>query len=294
MGESNGQTANTDGAGTGIDQKKTGDGEENKGSTGANWREGLPEDIRSLQTLEKFKDESEMIQMPINVARSYIAAEQLIGRDKIPVPKTPEEWESAYTRLGRPDTPELYTLPVLDTLPKELKTSIEEDAKWFRKEAHGLGLNGKQATELFAKFSNRVTEQVQKSNTADEGAKAEAEAVLRGEFGTNYDGKMILANRAIHEFGGEELSSLVENVKIGSNPTLIKAFAKIGGMIAEDLGLDKNTGAYTHSKETVSEQIATLQGSPEYIDASNPLHIGTVAKVAKLMQVLHGNTPIGR
>lgn len=294
MGETNGQTTDTGSTGAGTGQTEAGTGQTNQNNTGANWRDGLPEDIRSLQTLEKFKDESEMISMPVNVARSYIAAEQLIGRDKIPVPKTPEEWESAYTRLGRPDTPELYTLPVVETLPKELKTAVEEDAKWFRKEAHGLGLNGKQATELFSKFSGRVVEQIQKSNTADEGAKAEAEAVLRGEFGTKYDGKMILANRAIHEFGGKELSNLVETAKIGSNPVLIKAFAKIGGMIAEDLGLDKNTGAYTHSKETVSEQIATLQGAPEYLDAANPLHTGAVAKVAKLMQVLHGSKPIGR
>ena len=44
-----------------------------------------------------------MISMPINVARSYINAEQLIGRDKIPIPKTPEEWDATYKRLGKPD-----------------------------------------------------------------------------------------------------------------------------------------------------------------------------------------------
>ena len=250
--------------------------------------------MKNLSTLEKFKDESEMISMPINVARSYITAEQLIGRDKIPVPKTPEEWESAYTRLGRPDTPDLYTLPIAETIPAELKVPIEEDAKWFRSEAHKLGLNGKQATELFTKFSGRIVEQLQNTNSASEGAKASAEATLRGEFGVNYDGKMILANRAIHEFGGKELSDLVETTKIGSNPSFIRAFAKIGGMIAEDLGLDKDTGSLTHSKESVSEQIATLQSTPEYIDASNPLHNGSVAKVAKLMQVLHGDKEVSR
>ena len=268
-------------------------GDQNQGGQTLGWRDKLPEDIRSTPTLEKFKDETEMISMPINVARSYINAEQLIGRDKIPIPKTPEEWDATYKRLGKPDSAELYVLPIDESVDPKLKEHLGKDAEWFRAKAHELGLNEKQATALFSAFSGRTVENISNIQTSGETEKLNAEILLRSEFGPAYDGKMMLAGRALQELGGDELVKLVDATGIGNHPAFTKAFMKIGSMMAEDLGLDKNTGALMQSKESIQEQIVALQTSAEYTDASNPAHKIAVDKVAKLMQHLHGNTVVG-
>ena len=234
-----------------------------------------------------------MISMPINVARSYINAEQLIGRDKIPIPKTPEEWDATYKRLGKPDSAELYVLPIDESIDPKLREHLGKDAEWFRAEAHKLGLNEKQATTLFSAFSGRVVENISNIQTTGETEKLNTEIQLRSEFGSAYEGKMILAGRALQELGGDELVKLVDATGIGNHPAFTKAFMKIGNMMAEDLGLDKNTGALMQSKESIQEQIVTLQTSAEYTDASNPAHKIAVDKVAKLMQHLHGNKVVG-
>ena len=295
-GDGGGQ-GNGDGNGDGGGQGNGDGGGQGNGDGGGQgnktWQSKLPEDIRTSVTLEKFKDQTEMIEMPINVVRSYITAEQLIGRDKIPVPKTEEEWTATYKRLGMPDSAESYILPIDEKLDPKIQEQFGKDAIWFREKAHKLGLNDKQATSLFKDFSEKIAGDIAAIQTSGEDAKLNTEIALRTEFGASYDGKRVLADRAIEELGGEELNKVITASGLGVHPLFIKAMMKVGGMMAEDLGLDKQTGALLQSTESVQEQIATIQASPEYVDATNPAHKIAVAKVAKLMQHLHGNKTVG-
>jgi len=70
------------------------------------WRANLPEDMRKEASLESFKDETEMVEMPINVAKSFISTKKMVGADTLKIPKTDEEWSDVYTKLGRPETQE--------------------------------------------------------------------------------------------------------------------------------------------------------------------------------------------
>ena len=266
------------------------DGQNNDGQT--SWRDNLPEDMKGVPTFEKFKDETEMINMPVSVARSYMNAEQMIGRDKIPMPKSPEEWDNTYKRLGKPDTPELYELPISDKLDPKLAEMVKEDSEWFRTKAFELGLNNKQASELFSSFSELSSKKLEDIKTFNESEKLNNEVKLRTEFGAAYDGKMVVANRAAQKLGGEEFMQLIDDTGIGNHPAFIRFTIKVGEMMAEDLGLDKNTGQLLQSEGSVKEQIATIQNSPEYTDATNPMHKVAVGKVAKLMQHLYGNTSV--
>ena len=67
------------------------------------WFDQLSEELKGSKSLAKFKDVN-------NLAQAYVHAESLIGRDKIPVPKTDEDWQDVYNRLGRPATPDDYSL----------------------------------------------------------------------------------------------------------------------------------------------------------------------------------------
>ena len=71
-------------------------------TTKVSWRDSLPDDIKGNTSLEKFSDVS-------TLAKSYINAESMIGKDKMVVPgvnTTEDEWNDIYTKLGRPSTPD--------------------------------------------------------------------------------------------------------------------------------------------------------------------------------------------
>ena len=225
--------------------------------------------------------------MPVNVARSYMAAEQLVGRDKIPMPKTPEEWDATYKRLGKPDTPDLYVLPVSTDAPQEILESLEKDATWFRGKAHELGLSVDQAAYMFESYASHVIDKQQQISSMNNENALNNEIALRTQFGAAYDGKMVLAERAVKELGGQEFLNLIEATGLNNDISFQRYNIKVGEMMAEELGLDKKTGALLQSHESLQDQISTIQKSPEYLDGTNPAHKAAVNKVAKLMEQLH-------
>lgn len=275
-----------------LNSEGEGDGGGGGGTDDLGWRANLPEDIRSEERLGKFKDESEMIQMPVNLARSFIHADRMVGRDKIAMPKTDEEWEETYNKLGRPESAELYMLPTPDGLHDDLKGTAGKDAEWFRETAHKIGLTDKQASELFKEYLLRSSDVYSQGLTDNENQRVDTEIQLRTEYGTTYDGKQVLGDRALRSVGGESIMQLAKEIGLNNHPAFVRFKFKLGELMAEDLGLDKSTGELLVSKESVADQISGLQQSKAYLDPNHPEHRATVNKVQGLYQKLYGNTPI--
>lgn len=256
------------------------------------WRAELPEDLRSNETLSQFKDDTDMVQMPVTLAKSYIHARSMIGADTIKLPKTDEEYQELYGKLGRPETKDLYILPIPENVDPAIKESIGQDAEWFKEEAHKLGLSDKQASNLFNSFTMRVSEKYSGNTKVIQDEIIATEMQLRTEYGPTYDAKNIIGDRAIEKLGGEELASIFKNIGIDKHAQYQRFKFKLGEMMAEDMGIDKSTGQLLISKEGLKEQVQDLLASPAYLNATDPAHKGTVQKVAQLMQQLHGNTAI--
>jgi len=256
------------------------------------WRAGLPEDLRSDPSLESFKDETEMIQMPINVAKSFVHTKKLVGADVIKMPKTDEEYQEIYNKLGRPESKDHYVLPIPPDINPALKETIGKDAEWFKEEAHKLGLSDKQASNLFVKFANRVSEQYTGQTKVVQDEIINTEIQLRTEFGTTYDAKNIIGDRAIEKLGGEELAGVFKQIGIDKYAGFQRFKFKLGEMMAEDMGIDKSTGQLLISKEGLQEQIQTALKDPAYLNANDPNHKTVVQKVAQLMQQRHGTVAI--
>lgn len=157
---------------------------------------------------------------------------------------------------------------------------------WFRGTAHELGLNANQAGTLYDKYSRFIYSQAQSQNDAIKSEMDSARESLKTELGDAYDGKMTLANRAITEIGGEPLISLFERSGMGRNPTVVKAFIKLGEMMGEELGLDSG-GDNKESNSDLDTQIADIQADPAYVDKNAPQHKVLVEKMSKLMQRRH-------
>lgn len=256
------------------------------------WHAKLPEDLRENETLAQFKDDENMISMPVSVAKSYAHVRTMVGADTIKLPKTDEEWGEVYNKLGRPETNDLYVLQQAEGVNPDLHESIGKDADWFRGAAHTLGLSDKQATGLFLEFTKRASDtytEMQKSNESDN---INVEVQMRTEYGSAYEGKKELTKRALNTLGGKEFVDLINATGVGSKPAFIRAMFKVGDMMAEDLGLDKATGQLIKPKGTLEEEKTKLMAHAGYIDDTHPEHKSLVAQVTAINEQLHGKVTV--
>jgi len=256
------------------------------------WRSKLPEELKAEPSLADFKDESEMIPMPVNVAKSFVHTKKLVGADVIKMPVTDEERMELYNKLGRPETDELYVLQSATDINPVVQKSLDKDTSWFREIAHKLGLSDTQATTLYADFTKQISDNYNETMKFAEQKGINTEIQLRTEYGAAYDGKKVLMQRAMQEIGGSEFMELVNTSGINKSPAFIRAMFKVGDMMAEDLGLDKSTGALIKSKSSVQEEISSLMAHKAYFDGTHPEHKSVVQKVATLNQQLHGTKPV--
>ncbi len=279
--EAGDQTAGTETTGdqSAGEQSVTG----NTLETEPKWYESLPEDQfndRDRNVLKKYDSVDAL-------ARGYMNAFDLVSRDKIPMPKTPDEWQEVYNRLGRPEDAQGYELQILETLPPPVQEMMNRNLDWFRSTAYDLGLNADQATKLYDAYSNFLQDELRISSDQIEDEMRTTEDEIRREYGQEYETKMTLANRAIDEIGGESLINLFEQNGMGRHPLVVKAFIKMGEMMAEEAGLDKGDGGEGPDYTSIEDEISSIKADPAYLDGNDPRHNGLVRKMQQLMNRLH-------
>lgn len=190
------------------------------------WRESLPEDLRSDPSLKDYVDVA-------GLAKSHVHLNKMVGMDKIPVPNkhaTDEDWQVVYDRLGRPKSAADYQVEGIEGIDESYLNS-------FKEQAHKLGLLPQQV-EGVLKYYTDLAQQSQESSVQDlEVYKQQAEQELRKEFGKAYEDKIQKAsNIAMDLLGPQTLNEvrLADGRALGDHPDLIKAFVKISDMIGED------------------------------------------------------------
>lgn len=233
----------------------------------ANWRSDLPEDIREHSSLSSIQDVG-------NLAKSYINAQSMIGRDKIPIPSehsSPEDWDNVYDRLGRPATADEYNV--------ELNEGADENfLAWYKTAAHEIGLNPTQATKLAESYNKLFEEQMNNAPNGDV-IRSENQVLLKKEYGGKYDENIELGNSMLSQFSDEPLTEMdmADGSKLGDNPDFIRAMVNIGEFIRERIsedafeGMAKGAGGL--SPDDISDQLREIE-SPQspLFDAAHPQH----------------------
>lgn len=208
----------------------------------ANWREALPEDIRSAPTFAKYDS-------PEKAHRAHLELERHVG--KLSMPKddaAPEAWE-AYYSTRRPQSPDDYGI-------KAPEGGDEEAAKWFAQKAHARGLDKRQAAGIFQDYVNEY----QKGLTdrfAGELQKGFDELVR--SWGSDAEKRQGAAARAMSALG---VTDTLREFQIEKHPALLKAFAEIGMQMAEDAA--PAGGSSGPSTEALDLEIQKIRMSPEY------------------------------
>ena len=248
----------------------------------SSWKDSISEEYRVDPNIEKFTEIDAL-------AKSYINATKMIGQDKLVIPNnnsTDDQWSEVYSKLGRPESADKYSLDVNSEV-----VNLDEGAiKSFTENAHQLGLNNKQAQGILEFYKNSMEGSAQQSVIDTETAQSQAEQQLRQEWGRDFDGKVKQAGAlAKANINPEVLDmQLQDGTRIGDHPEIIKGFAKIASMMSED----KILGTESENVDTVKDiesEISALSNDKNgpYWNRNHPDHDKVVQQVYTLREMLN-------
>ena len=211
----------------------------------------------------------------------------MIGTDKVAVPNqnsTEDHWNEVYDKLGRPESAEKYKLEA-----KSEVVPIEETAvKQFAENAHKLGLNNKQAQGILEFYKNSMEQTAKQTQIDAETAQAQAQQVLRQEWGKSYDANIQkAASLAKANMKAEVLDlPMKDGSRLGDNPDIIKGFAKIADMLSEDKIISTESENVNQGRDYDAEisQIINDKTGP-YWNSTHPDHAKVVQQVLTLREM---------
>ena len=248
--------------------------------TAKSWKETISEEYRNDPNISKFTEIDAL-------AKSYINATRMIGTDKVAVPNqnsTEDHWNEVYDKLGRPESAEKYKLEA-----KSEVVPIEETAvKQFAENAHKLGLNNKQAQGILEFYKNSMEQTAKQTQIDAETAQAQAQQVLRQEWGKSYDANIQkAASLAKANMKAEVLDlPMKDGSRLGDNPDIIKGFAKIADMLSEDKIISTESENVNQGRDYDAEisQIINDKTGP-YWNSTHPDHAKVVQQVLTLREM---------
>ena len=238
----------------------------------------IPEAYKDEKSLHNFSNMDDFV-------KSYLHSQKLVGADKIAIPNkysTDEDWKEVYKKLGTPETGDGYKYK----LPEDHK--IEDDTlKSFSDEAAKLGLLPNQANGVMNYYNEIIKQGLSDQAAQQKTAQDEAVVELRKEFGASYQKEIQSAKNLVHATLGKEFidnSLLQDGSRLGDNPTVIKAFAKLANKLSEDDIVKGDVPSYLTTSD-INKQISALQqpGSA-YWDKNHLSHNDAVAEVQALIR----------
>lgn len=244
-------------------------GTSNAGAT--SWQDGLSADYKGNASLESLKSVDDL-------AKSYIHAQSMIGRDRAVIPtdkSTPEEVQEFYSKLGMP-APSEYGFEGLgdDDFGNSFKELLVKN-----------NILPNQGAELM-KFISESKEGEDTSIDSDyEALVQEGLEDLRTEWGDGFDANVGRASGVIDKYGNQELKDYLNESGLGNDPMLLKIFSKIGASLGED-GF-KGTASTPLNKDSAKARINEMYADstgPMY-DKSHPQHADTMKELEYLFGI---------
>ena len=238
----------------------------------------IPEAYKEEKSLHNFSNMDDFV-------KSYLHSQKLVGADKIAIPNkysTENDWKKIYRQLGTPETGDGYKYK----LPEDHQ--IEDDTlKSFSNEAVKLGLLPNQANGVMNYYNEIIKQGLSDQAAQQKTAQDEAVVELRKEFGASYQKEIQSAKNLVHATLGNEFITntlLQDGSRLGDNPTVIKAFAKLANKLSEDDIVKGDVPSYLTTSE-INKQISALQqpGSA-YWDKKHLSHEDAVAEVQALLR----------
>lgn len=204
-----------------------------------------PQEFRDWVSNKGFKD-------PLSALESYHNAEKLLGAPadqviRLPKPDDAQGWEGVWNRLGRPEKPEQYELPVptgADGKPSEADAKFSQFAAQL---FHKAGVPKSMAQAIAKEFNDYSAQQRQEWQTAIETQANQALDALKGEWGQEFDKNAEVARRGLNAYGkkaGLDEGDIAALEGAIGTAKMLKMFLSLGETVGEhDFGGAGNGGS---------------------------------------------------
>lgn len=196
------------------------------------YRTALPENLRT-GVAAKYANLADLVTGAEN-------AQKLIGKPidrlvEIPPNADAETRRGVLSKLGLPEKIDDYKV----SAPKKGGDFVDVSKPAFaklREAAHGLGILPDQLQGLVEVIGESTQAGYDATVAAGNEKHANNIKALQTELGETFDKVVADANLGIMRIGGQELIDALNGAQMGTDPVVLKAFAKVGAMLAEDGG----------------------------------------------------------
>ncbi len=221
------------------------------------WQELLG-DLAEDPSIKKFKN-------PQDLAKSYIELQKLIGKQKPPVPSSPDEY------------PDFEDYNVLFETPEEYKE--------FKKIMHEIGLAPEQYQKLYETMKGIVQTDAQQSLEARQEMYEHALSQLSEEWGEDFQRNVGLAQRLYNTFP-DTIKEQIQTSGLDINPDFIKLLVKFAEHYKED-----EFAFQSYSPAEAKQELESILSdkSHPYWDKYHPQHQAAVDKVENLYKLIYGS-----
>jgi hypothetical protein len=250
-----------------------------------NWldsfKDTLPPEILGDPSLKPFTDVAGLI-------KSHVAAQKLIGADKIIIPKkeaSEDDWKGIFQKLGNPEKLEDYKVK-----PPEGVATDDKFFKGFLENAHKAGILPTQAQKIVDFHAGFATDQAKELQAREEQKVTEEVEAFKRTEGKNYSETMLKMKAVVKQFDDDQNSFselLVSDPKIGNSTKLFKFLSQIGNALKEDHFRGDAISNLGTTAEEAQAKINTIMGGGKdspYWNKSHPDHNRVVQEVSKLTQ----------
>lgn len=201
---------------------------------------------------------------PSKAIESYRHLETFVGADKagrgVVWPKDDKDtagWETIYSKLGRPASPDEYKF--------NLPEGQDAFAKHMAPILHQAGLSQAQAAKLSEAFTAYTAEQVQAAQGAFAEKSEAALNALKSEWGAAYDQKVEMGRTAVNAIGWDAQRLEMIESAIGT-AELMKAMAQIGELLGEDRFVSGGKSDQKMTPDAAKAQLEMLQQDKAWLD----------------------------
>lgn len=201
-------------------------------------------------------------QAPADAIKSYQNLETLFGADKagraVVLPKDEadtEGWKTFRSKIGVPDAPEAYELPIPEGDSGEFSKVV---SNWMLE----AGIPKSSAQTVAKKYNEYFSGLVKQAEEADAAKFAQEETALKSEWGQNFDQKYELTLRAFREYGAkagmnEDDVKAIQGV-VGP-AKLARLMSGLGESLKEDNFFAADSGKFGISKAEAESKLADIR-----------------------------------
>ncbi len=239
------------------------------------WRQGLSESIRDAEEFNGIKSVEEL-------ANNFIAAKRFAVTGDL-TPKTPEEEDAFFAKIGRPKDENGYSF----NLPEELAKDNDVKALFdvLKKSAFAGNVTDSQFTRQMNAFMDtvRILEAQEKQLVYSQRQKVMDEYAVK--CGENFKSKMNDLNTICRSVGDEFVEHLIK-MGAGHDPVVIEGLLKLGsGYVEKEGGLYRTDGGRVLTNGEIDKEIAKIKADKAYTDGQDPRHKSAVDRMTALMKM---------